>query len=246
MIAEGSSRDSDLREAIGRKEAATRRVIVEVPTQDPNCFGRLTNLGLIESFRVIHLFRYDRKSYAVLCRVKFQDPGILPSQLVGQVGISRAESLARLEDGACLVHIEGRPTAGWARLAALSGGAMYPAFELTPESWRITVVGSTDQMKEFLAELRQFKMRFKVLSIEDADIRGPFPRSAMGILTPKQREALVAAYQSGYYDIPKRADSADVARALALGKSTTLEHLRKAEKRLLDNFMNLGGGSNGP
>ena len=162
------------------------------------------------------------------------------------LGISKAESLVRLADGACLVHIEGRPTAGWARLAALKSGAMYPAFELTPESWRFTVLGSNDQMKQFLAELRHFKMRFKVLSVEDADIRGPSPRSALEILTPKQREALVAAYQTGYYDIPKRADSADVAKALALGKSTTLEHLRKAEKRLLDNFMHVDRGFGGP
>jgi predicted DNA binding protein len=246
MIAEASAPDPDLREAIGRKEPVTRRVIVEVPTPDPECFGGLTHLGVIESFRVIHLFRFDRKSYAGLYRVKFRDPRVLPSQMVGHIGISKATSLARLADGARLVHLEGRPTAGWARLAALKGGGMYPSFGFRRESWRITVLGSNDQMKKFLTELRHFKMRFKVSSIEDADNPGPFPRSAMEILTPKQRKALVAAYQSGYYDIPKRADSADVARALALGKSTTLEHLRKAEKRLLDHFMDAGAEPSGP
>jgi hypothetical protein len=245
MIGDASPPDSVLPEVVGSKEAVMRRVIVEVPRQDPECFGRLTNLGVIESFRVIHLFRFDTRSYAGICRVKFQDPTVRPSQMVGHIGISKAESLARLADGASLVNIEGRPTAGWARLAALTGGAMYPAFEFTPENWRITVVGSNDQIRGFLAELRHFKMRYKVLSVEDADLKGPSSPSPMEVLTPKQREALVAAYRSGYYDIPKRADSAAVAKALALGKSTTLEHLRKAEKRLLDNFMQIGGGFGG-
>lgn len=224
-----------------RRAAATRRVVLELPRQDPEGFDRLTELGVIESFRVIHLFRFDTRAYAGICRVKFRDPAVRPTQMVGHIGISKVGHLAQLADGAYLANIEGRPTAGWARLAALTEGAMYPALELTPESWRITVVGSNDQMKGFLADLREFKMRYKVLSVEDADIEGPPERPAIAILTPKQREALVVAYQCGYYDIPKRAESADVAKALARGKSTTLEHLRKAEKRLLDSYMHTGG-----
>jgi hypothetical protein len=222
-----------------------RRVVVEVPRLDPEGFGRLTNLGVIESFRVVHLFRFDTKSYDAICRVKFRDPGMLPSRMVGHIGISKAESLARLADSACLVRIEGRPTEEWARFAALSEGAMHPAFELKPASWRVTAVGSNDQMRRFLADLRHFKMRYKVLSIEDANLPRPSAKLAVDVLTPKQREVLVAAYRNGYYDIPKRAGSADVAKALALGKSTTLEHLRKAEKRLLDNFMQTGGELSG-
>jgi hypothetical protein len=245
MIADASPRDPAPRDLVGGKGAILRRVIVEMPKQDPQCFGRLTELGVIESFRVIHLFRFDTKSYEGICRVKFRDPEVHPSRMVGHLGISKAQRLARLADGACLVHIEGRPTADWARFAALTGGAMYPAFEPTPGTWRVTAVGSNDQMRRFLAELRHFKMRYKVLSIEDAELKGPSSPSPMEVLTPKQREAMVAAYRSGYYDIPKRADSADVAKILALGKSTTLEHLRKAEKRLLDNFMRIGGGFGG-
>ena len=220
----------------------TRRVVLELPRQDPESFERLTDLGVIESFRVVHLFRFDTRAYAGICRVKFRDPAVRPAQMVGHIGISKVGHLARLADGAYLANVEGRPTAGWARLAALTEGAMYPALELTPESWRVTVVGCSDQIKRFLADLREFKMRYKVLSVEDADIQEPLPKPAMAILTPKQREALVAAYQCGYYDIPRRADSAAVARALSRGKSTTLEHLRKAEKRLLDSYMHVSGG----
>lgn len=222
--------------------ATVRRVTLELPRQDPECFERFTDLGVIESFRVIHLFRFDARAYAGICRVKFQDPDVRPARMVGHIGISKAEHLAQLADGAYLVNIEGRPTAGWARLAALTGGSMYPAFQFTPDSWRITVLGTSTQLRGFLAELQRFKMRYKFLSIEDADLCDHSPKSPMEALTPRQREALVAAFQSGYYDIPKRADSAAVAKMLGLGKSTTIEHLRKAEKRLLVGMIGGSGG----
>jgi len=222
-----------------------RRVTVELPRQGPDRLELLTDVGMIDSFRVIHLFQLDERSYSGLCRVKFRDPSMHPSRMEGQIGISKVECLARLEDGASLVHIEGSPTVAWARLATLTGGAMYPALELTPENWRISVVGSNAQMRSFLADLRQLKMSYKVVAIENANLDDSAPSSPMRMLTPKQREALTAAYHIGYYDIPKRAESADVAKVLALGKSTTLEHLRKAEKRLLDSFMIGGRGLGG-
>jgi len=46
-------------------------------------------------------------------------------------------------------------------------------------------------------------------------------------------EAILAAKRPGYCDIPRKAETSNVAMELDLGKSTTLEHLRKAEKRLI-------------
>ena len=46
-------------------------------------------------------------------------------------------------------------------------------------------------------------------------------------------EAILAAKRLGYCDIPRKAETSNVARELNPSKSTTLEHLRKAEKRLI-------------
>jgi predicted DNA binding protein len=50
---------------------------------------------------------------------------------------------------------------------------------------------------------------------------------------PKQRKALLTAYALGYYDIPRRISSQDVSRHLNVDKSTVVEHLRKAERKLI-------------
>ena len=48
---------------------------------------------------------------------------------------------------------------------------------------------------------------------------------------------MVAAYRHGYYDLPKGISSVRLSERVALSKPTTLEHLRKAERRLLAEIM---------
>ncbi|APW96837.1 DNA-binding protein [Halobiforma lacisalsi AJ5] len=52
-------------------------------------------------------------------------------------------------------------------------------------------------------------------------------------LSDRQREAIEAAFELGYYEIPREADHEDVARALDCAPSTAAEHLQKAESKLL-------------
>lgn len=78
--------------------------------------------------------------------------------------------------------------------------------------------------------LERLGVRTRVVSLTDEVLD---PNSPMTWLTEKQRRILMSAYKMGYYDVPRRVDSEMVARALKLDKSTVVEHLRKAEKRLL-------------
>ncbi|WP_330633185.1 helix-turn-helix domain-containing protein [Halocatena halophila] len=53
-------------------------------------------------------------------------------------------------------------------------------------------------------------------------------------LTARQREALAAASNVGYYEVPREGSVADVAEALGCAPSTASNHLRKAEARLVE------------
>jgi len=62
-------------------------------------------------------------------------------------------------------------------------------------------------------------------------------RDMLSVLTEKQREVMVAAYRHGYYDLPKGINSVRLSERLFLSKPTMLEHLRKAERRILTEIM---------
>lgn len=59
------------------------------------------------------------------------------------------------------------------------------------------------------------------------------PESAVGRLSERQREAVAAALDIGYYDVPREATAADVASELDCATATAAEHLQKAESKLI-------------
>lgn len=52
-------------------------------------------------------------------------------------------------------------------------------------------------------------------------------------LSPRQAEVLQAAIEGGYFEWPRRADAETIASELGISHPTFLEHLRKAEHKLL-------------
>jgi HTH DNA binding domain len=214
-----------------------KQVVLEVSRSDFEKFKPTPGLQCLESFRVLHQLQFGEGSCAGIGRIRYGDtPGEL-AELVGVAGFVKVASLANLGDGSHLAYFEGKPAAQWAKLLAKVGVHLASPIEVTPESWRVSIEGTRAQSRKLLAELRARKIRSRIVSIGEAKVLPTSPKSLLGILTPKQREALLEAYRAGYYDIPRRVDSNRVAKSLKLGKSTAIEHRRKAEKRLLDEIV---------
>jgi len=53
-------------------------------------------------------------------------------------------------------------------------------------------------------------------------------------LTERQRAALEASYYGGFFEWPRERSGEEVANSLGIGASTFHQHVRKAEKKLLD------------
>lgn len=72
---------------------------------------------------------------------------------------------------------------------------------------------------------------------------GTFERTHEGplaALTDRQREAVLAAHDLGYYEVPRRATHRDVARRLGCSPATAGEHLQRAERRLVERAVRRG------
>lgn len=88
-------------------------------------------------------------------------------------------------------------------------------------------VGDPEQIQGALDELPE-EMSVRIDEIRT--FRGGDPTRR---LTERQREALAAALELGYYEQPRRATHADVAAAIGCSPSTASGHLQKAEARLV-------------
>ena len=59
---------------------------------------------------------------------------------------------------------------------------------------------------------------------------------AEGTLTPKQYEVLRYAFEKGYYDVPKRISTEELAAQFGLSKSTVSVIIRSAERKVISLF----------
>lgn len=90
--------------------------------------------------------------------------------------------------------------------------------------------------KEIVTEMFQiFKKHFNVemISIEEKDFTDIFIPHVMPKMTEKQKEALRLAIKEGYYDYPTKIDLNGLAKILKISRVTYLEHLRKAESKIM-------------
>ena len=66
----------------------------------------------------------------------------------------------------------------------------------------------------------------------------PLTRSALfSSLTEKQADALLTAYNSGYYRLPRKADVKDIAARNKVPRTTFQDHLRKAECKVISTLI---------
>jgi DNA-binding CsgD family transcriptional regulator len=208
-----------------------RRVVIELPRKEllPE---ETIGLGKIESFRVINLLRQDSNTYAGVCSVVLR-PHVGLADLIGVVGFTRIQLLSEEIDGSLTVLVEGRRRRGWVRPRQPAEGYLYPPFELEGEKWRMTFFGTEAQVRKNLAALDKRGLHYHIVYSGDARFEST---SLLSALTEKQRQVIMTAYSKGYFDFPRRIKSRELADLLGIKKPTLVQHLRKAEKTILDSI----------
>jgi predicted DNA binding protein len=100
----------------------------------------------------------------------------------------------------------------------------------------VSVVGSTGALDDALDGLPS-GVEMDVVRIRDYTGRVAEPAAE---LSPRQRDALAAAVELGYYGDPRDASVGDVAERLGCSTGTAAEHLRKAEATVLGRVVDVG------
>ena len=53
-------------------------------------------------------------------------------------------------------------------------------------------------------------------------------------LSPRQHEVILAAWERGYYEIPREVTTAELAESFGLDRRTVENHIRRAEQKLVN------------
>ncbi|MBI2572529.1 helix-turn-helix domain-containing protein [Candidatus Woesearchaeota archaeon] len=100
-------------------------------------------------------------------------------------------------------------------------------FEKNKEIWTL---GSAH--KENITKVYEQLKAHHPVSINSSGVR-----VISDLITQKQREALTSAYHLGYYEWPRGKSIQEICEVLKVPKTVFLSHLRKAEQKVMKEFM---------
>ncbi len=96
----------------------------------------------------------------------------------------------------------------------------------------LSVIGEEQELKKFLDVIKILgdvqSVSYKKATFNEQNI--------ISCLTEKQKEILIAAKKNGYYHYPRKINSQELSERIGLSKPTVVQHLRKAEVRLISNI----------
>ena len=213
-----------------------RRVTMEFNYQRAwkQIFG--SNTEKVEVLDALRCFKCDLEGLAVICRIKLKDKSMNVKDLIGKGLLTNIELLYKEKDGSEVVFIEGR-----LRIPQLPKDARLPKLLvarppdfLDIDRMKVEVAGKETDIKKILQNASRWSNTYKILGLTPIDKE---EEPLISKLSMKQRQALLTAFALGYYDVPRRISSEELSRHLNADKSTIVEHLRKAEKKLLDGII---------
>jgi hypothetical protein len=153
--------------------------------------------------------------------------------LTGKGLLTNIELLYKEKDGSIVVFIEGRSCVPKPPKDIKPPNMLItrPPDFLDVDRMKVEMIGKENEIKKLLHYTNKWGYNsFKILGLTSIDAKG---ESLLSKLTPRQRQMLLTAYALGYYDVPRRISSDDLARHLNVDKSTTVEYLRKTERKLI-------------
>ncbi len=219
-----------------------KRLVIEVPYEKiwTSFFGRYA--GRLKVVEALKCFKCDNEGFAIICKIRFLDGQLTTSDLLKVGPISHAETLYEESDGSKVIFISGRyPENSELRREPVKGGVFVaePPEFIDVNRMKCVLVGEEEALHAILRHSGLRSLAPKILSLTQL---GPKSDSVLSMLSTKQRQVLVTAYGLGYYEVPRKISSEDMARLLKIDKSTLAEHLRKAERKREGRFYRAARG----
>jgi hypothetical protein len=226
-----------------REPPPMRRLVIELYGKELGKRMDESSFRKVKSMEIVHLLRNDQTENAGIWRIQLKDPqGTVEDCFKGD-GVTKEIQVLECEKGTegeepsflVLLRRKTRPGLLLGYGDRPGGGFLLGVMGFKEGRLKFTFVGTQKQIRAILQGAEERKIRYKIVSLTDADFAED---SLLNRLTDKQRKILILAYNLGYFDVPKKINSDQLAAHLHLTGSTVVEHLSKAEHRLLSGILN--------
>jgi hypothetical protein len=214
-----------------------RRVVVELSASELADFIHEPRLNEIELFEALSLLKMTQTEATFVARIKFRDPNTDIKRYFNDP-TDFVQVLEREKDGSYICFMKGKIQGQFARMmGVINGGYLSSPYEIRNGRLKIAFLGGMRIVKGFLSAISKTGLHYKVLSLTDARFSSNSPLSK---LTGMQQKVILLAFELGYYDLPHRTESRELAKRLNLSEATFVEHRRKAERKLLSEILKEG------
>jgi hypothetical protein len=208
-----------------------RRLVLEFDVEDIARFlGE--DVKKIDFMEAVSILKEGPDEVVMIVKARLKDAGGRPGALHLGVG-EKIQVLDMTNDGTYTLFWKGKPIDRGQSFWKGRGYLTTP-YEIRNGKLKVTCLGSAKEVKSFLKFVEGTGVRFKVDLLTDARFS---PDSPLRSLTEKQRRVLTTAFDLGYYDVPRKTGSDELARRLGITNQAFVMHRRKAERRLLSQII---------
>jgi hypothetical protein len=97
-----------------------------------------------------------------------------------------------------------------------------------------SLIGTPEDFHTFISDAQEQGWGLEVLSVCEYT---PSISGIFDVLTTRQKEILLESYRRGFFDHPRRINAGELAERMGMHKTTLLEHIHKAENRLIGHIL---------
>jgi hypothetical protein len=206
-----------------------RRLVIELSIKEwaKPSMDEESKLAMVKSIDILHILKNEPDEFVAIFRIELKDSGAKIEDFLDDG--EDVQFLEKEKDGVSILFVRVKPKPS-PFFDYLTGGYLFGPIEVRDGRVKLTFLGSAKQVKDYLKKVESKGLHYKLVSLTDAKFS---PDSPLARLTEKQQTVLTTAFSLGYYDVPRRISSAQLARKLNLVSSTLVAHRRKAERRLI-------------
>ncbi|MCP4764364.1 MAG: hypothetical protein GY870_21500 [archaeon] len=186
--------------------------------------------NIIEKYELLQILRYDEERFYAIFKIKFFDKKANPT-ILDELNLDFFETEVIYEDKIkneylCFTKHKWTEKAFKALFKNIDI-LIEPPITLEENYLNIIFLIEDKDLDDFLNLVEKSTDIFEIISITS---KNPNYEHLFLFLTDRQKEIVFYAVRHGYYDIPRKISSTELANKFNISKSALMEHLRKIEK----------------